>query len=67
MEVQVAKPKRTRGRKLSKYVPCDNCRVARALVKVNLTTGELWFCRHHFNKHSHALVKLSTKITEYSG
>lgn len=63
---QVTKPKKVRGRKLVKFVPCDYCGVARAVFKVSLSTGELWFCRHHYNKHASAMKTVSTKITEYA-
>jgi hypothetical protein len=35
---------------------CDSCS-ARALVKVTLSFGELWFCLHHYNKNAEALTE----------
>jgi hypothetical protein len=34
---------------------CDNCS-ARAGIEVSLPFGELYFCKHHYNKHSEALT-----------
>jgi hypothetical protein len=37
------------------WVQCDSCS-ARAMVKVSLSFGELWFCLHHYNKNAEALT-----------
>lgn len=34
---------------------CDSCS-ARAMVKVDLPFGNLWFCLHHYNKNAEALT-----------
>lgn len=34
---------------------CDRCS-ARAMVRVNLPFGSLWFCLHHYNKNAQALT-----------
>jgi hypothetical protein len=34
---------------------CDSCS-ARAMVKVELPFGNLWFCLHHYNKNAEALT-----------
>ncbi|MFZ9893060.1 MAG: DUF7455 domain-containing protein [Candidatus Nanopelagicaceae bacterium] len=42
--------------KVRGWVQCDSC-PARAYVKAVLPSGELWFCHHHYNKHSQALTE----------
>lgn len=42
---------------------CDRCQ-AQAFVKVSGTSGELYFCGHHFRKHEEALTKYAYEIID---
>jgi ribosomal protein L37E len=42
---------------------CDRCG-AQAFVIVKMVAGELYFCGHHFNKHSKALNKVSFEVVD---
>lgn len=61
---------------LNEWVPCDACGSAQALYLIRfvnlsdvdtvggLTSNELAFCGHHFNKHKEALDKNTLEIIE---
>ena len=44
---------------------CDCC-VAKAYFLVSLSTGDLYFCGHHFSKYEDKLVDLALNIYAHS-
>lgn len=44
---------------------CDACG-AQAYFLVELKTGELSFCRHHFSKHEETLINIAVEIYDES-
>ena len=61
---------------MSEWIPCDACGSAQALYLIRfvnsaeidtvggLTSNELAFCGHHFNKNKEALDKKTLEIVE---
>lgn len=43
---------------------CDSCS-AKAQIKCYLPFGALNFCRHHYNKHSEALIAKGGRAVRY--
>ena len=50
----------------SEYVPCDACRVARALWKISGDSGELYLCGHHKNKFEPKLASWAKTFQEFT-
>jgi hypothetical protein len=44
---------------------CDSCG-AQAYYAVELKTGELFFCRHHFSKNEDTLINIAIDIYDES-
>jgi len=44
---------------------CDSCG-AQAYVRVVLTSGDLLFCGHHFNRHAGRLKELAVRVEDYT-
>lgn len=44
---------------------CDACG-AQAFFLVELKTGELTFCRHHFSKHEESLLEIAVDVYDES-
>lgn len=44
---------------------CDACG-AQAFFLVELKTGELTFCRHHFSKHEESLLEIAIDVYDES-
>ena len=49
---------------LSRWIACDQCRVAQAMYLVKLVDGELFFCGHHYSASKAGLDKVSYEVIE---
>lgn len=56
-------PVTTQEQSLLRTDRCDAC-TARACVKVELATGELMFCGHHWSKHKESIEKIALNIID---
>lgn len=45
------------------FPQCDVC-PAQSYYQAKLPTGELFFCRHHFNKYEEKLIEIASEINE---
>jgi hypothetical protein len=45
------------------FPQCDVC-PAQSYYRAQLTSGDLFFCRHHFNKYESKLIDISVEIYE---
>lgn len=51
---------------LKKSQRSDCCSSTRALYRVTFSYGDLYFCRHHFNKHKDKLIEDSLSVLDES-
>lgn len=52
---------------MTQWIGCDKCNsVVPAMYLIKMISGELAFCRHHFNKFKPSLDKIAYEVVELS-